>query len=115
MLPLLASSMGLPIATNQISTASLGLHWEARHDWATVEVLRNAAVNQNLPLTPYSFFTGQLQLMHPVTLPLWLGGLYFYLFTRAGRPLRALGFAYLIIFAVSSLESRHRPEADPFT
>ena len=76
------------------------LIWEARHDWATVEVLRNAAVNQNLPLTPYGFFTGQLQLMHPLTLPLWLGGLYFYLFTRAGRPIRALGFAYLIIFAL---------------
>src|SRR5205823_11584420 len=45
------------------------LLWEARHDWATVEVLRNAAVNQNLPLTPFGFFTGQLQLMHPLTLP----------------------------------------------
>ncbi|MFL6209630.1 MAG: ArnT family glycosyltransferase [Pyrinomonadaceae bacterium] len=74
--------------------------WEMRHDWATVEVLRNAAVNQNLPLSPFGFFTGQLQLMHPLTLPVWLGGLYYYLFARAGRPYRALGFAYVILFVL---------------
>lgn len=32
MLPLLAGSMGLPVSTNQVSAASLGLNWEARHD-----------------------------------------------------------------------------------
>jgi len=32
MLPLLAGTMGLPISTNQLSAASLGLRWEARHD-----------------------------------------------------------------------------------
>jgi hypothetical protein len=36
MLPLLASSLGMPIATNQISATSFGLHWEARHDWLTI-------------------------------------------------------------------------------
>lgn len=74
--------------------------WEMRHDWATVEVLRSAAVHQNLPVSPVEFFTGQIVLMHPLTLPLWLGGLYFYLRTRAGRPFRALGWAYLCLFAL---------------
>ncbi|HYY43252.1 MAG TPA: hypothetical protein VE775_11015, partial [Pyrinomonadaceae bacterium] len=46
------------------------------------------------------FFTGQLQLMHPLALPLWLGGLYFYLCTRAGRPYRALAYTYLILFVL---------------
>ena len=32
MLPLLAGTMGLPFSTNQLSAASLGLRWEARHD-----------------------------------------------------------------------------------
>ena len=36
MLPLLVGSMGLPVATNQISVASLGLDWVARHDWLTI-------------------------------------------------------------------------------
>lgn len=74
--------------------------WEMRHDWATVEVLRNAAVNQNLPITPFQFFTGQLQLTNPLTLPLWLGGLYCYLFVPAFKPYRALGWAYLVIFVL---------------
>src|SRR5207237_8110177 len=56
--------------------------------------------NQNRPRTPSTCVSGQLLIMHPLTRPVWLGGLYFYLCTQRGRPYRALGFAYLIIFAL---------------
>lgn len=32
MLPAMAATMGLPLSTNKLSAASLGLRWEARHD-----------------------------------------------------------------------------------
>jgi hypothetical protein len=32
MLPAMAGAMGLPLSTNNISPASLGLRWEARND-----------------------------------------------------------------------------------
>ena len=38
--------------------------------------------------------------MNPATLPLWLAGLAFLLLARAGRPFRALGFAFLTVLAV---------------
>ncbi len=32
MLPMMAAALGVPLSTNQLSAASLGLRWEARHD-----------------------------------------------------------------------------------
>jgi hypothetical protein len=38
--------------------------------------------------------------MHPLTLPVWVAGLYFYLAAKAARPFRALGWAYVALFAL---------------
>ena len=74
--------------------------WQIKYGWPTVEVLRNADRNQNLPVSPLGFFKGQLELTHPLTFPVWAAGLCFYLFTRAGRPYRALGWAYVVMCAL---------------
>ncbi|HJQ31818.1 MAG TPA: glycosyltransferase family 39 protein [Pyrinomonadaceae bacterium] len=76
------------------------LLWQISHGWPTVEVLRNADKNQNLPISPLDFFKGQLLLTHPLTFPVWAAGLCFYLFTRAGRNFRALGWAYVVMFVL---------------
>src|SRR5215212_1281487 len=48
------------------------LIWEVRHDFATVELLRNIAhSSKNAPVTLSSFSAGQLLLMNPLTLPVW--------------------------------------------
>lgn len=72
--------------------------WQINHGWPTIEILRNAAVNQNLPISPLEFFTGQILLIHPVTLPVWIAGLYFYLFTSEGKQFRSLGWTYVVLF-----------------
>jgi len=36
--------------------------------------------------------------MNPLTLPLWLAGLYYYFFTQAGKPYRVFGWAYVILY-----------------
>ncbi|HEX8285838.1 MAG TPA: glycosyltransferase family 39 protein [Pyrinomonadaceae bacterium] len=74
--------------------------WQITHGWPTVEVLRNADKNQNLAVSPLGFFKGQLELTHPLTFPVWAAGLCFYLFARAGRPYRALGWAYVVMFVL---------------
>ena len=38
--------------------------------------------------------------MHPLTLPLWLAGLWFYFFSTSGKPFRALGWAWVFTAAV---------------
>jgi hypothetical protein len=74
--------------------------WQVAHGWPTVEVLRNADKNQNLPVSPLGFFKGQLELAHPLTFPVWVAGLCFYLFAGAGRRFRALGWAYVVMFVL---------------
>jgi hypothetical protein len=74
--------------------------WQIQHGWPTVEVLRNADKNQNVAFSLAEFVKGQALLMHPVTLPVWLAGLYLYLFRKEARPFRALGWAYVALFAL---------------
>jgi len=38
--------------------------------------------------------------MNPITLPIWLAGLFFYLFSEAGKPFRALGWAWVFTAGV---------------
>jgi hypothetical protein len=74
--------------------------WQIRHGWPTIEVLRNADKNQNVAFSLADFFKGQVLFMHPLTFPVWASGLYFYLFRREARALRALGWAYVALFAL---------------
>jgi hypothetical protein len=41
-------------------------------------------------------------MMQPLTLPLWLAGLYYYLFSQDGRTLRPLGLIYVLLFAIQN-------------
>jgi len=55
------------------------LLWQVRFGWPTVELLRNAKLYQHQPVSPAEFVWGQIQLMHPFTLPIWVAGVYFFL------------------------------------
>ena len=43
--------------------------------------------------------------MEPLTLPLWLAGLWFFFFTAAGKPFRVLGWAWVFTAAVIVVQS----------
>lgn len=74
--------------------------WEARHRWATYELLNNIAhSNKNVALSPVEFVAQQVNFMNPVTLPLWLGGLVWLFGSRAGRRYCAIGIIYLVTLA----------------
>jgi hypothetical protein len=74
--------------------------WQIRHDWPTLELLRNVAQSdKNVVLGPWQFITQQVLIMNPATLPLWLGGLVWLLVARDGRRYRLLAIAYLITLA----------------
>lgn len=77
--------------------------WQINHDWATLELLKNAQENQTYHATPLEFFSGQVLLMHPLALPIWLAGLFYYLFSKEAKPYRFLGWTYLILFALMIL------------
>ncbi|HTX15524.1 MAG TPA: glycosyltransferase family 39 protein [Candidatus Baltobacteraceae bacterium] len=75
------------------------LLWEARNGWPQIEVVRNAQLYKNLPISPLHFLSDQILFLSPIALPVWGGGLAWLFFAPKGKPFRFLGWAYLIVLA----------------
>ena len=75
------------------------LLWEARHGWPQFEVVRNAQLYKNIPISPLRFLSDQILFLSPIALPIWTGGLAWLLFALKAKPFRFLGWAYLIVLA----------------
>src|SRR5262245_59805610 len=76
------------------------LLWQVAHGWPTAEFVRNATEYKNVALSPFAYLKEQILMMNPLALPLWLAGLGLLLFSRNGRPWRALGWAWPVAFAI---------------
>ena len=75
--------------------------WEYRHDWATLELLRNVQTSgKNVVLSLLEFIAQQIFILNPLTLPIWLAGLWFFFFDRDGKQFRLLGIAYLVVLVL---------------
>ena len=77
---------------------SPNLIWQVRHDFATLEDLRNVArTGKNVVLGPLAFVGQQVLISHPVLTPLWLAGLVWLFRGERGRY-RALGWTFAVFF-----------------
>jgi hypothetical protein len=80
------------------------LVWEWRHDWATVELLRNVQITgKNVVFTPLAFLLEQCLEMGPLGAPVWIAGILYYLLDGEGKRFRALGIAYLVLLILMIL------------
>lgn len=75
--------------------------WQLRHDFISIEFLqaihaRDVAIGRTEGFVAQQFFV----CTSAVTVPLWLAGLWFYLFDREGRRFRVLGWMYVVTFAL---------------
>src|SRR5215211_3029081 len=73
--------------------------WQIEHGWPTLEFWANYGGKVD-PASPVEFLVEQIVTMHPLTLPIWTIGLYYYLFSRAGQPYRPLGWIYIVLFVL---------------
>jgi 4-amino-4-deoxy-L-arabinose transferase-like glycosyltransferase len=71
--------------------------WQMNHGWPTLEFLQYRRTAENIPISPLTFIAQQALLIHPLAAPVAAAGLWFFLFTRAGKPYRLLGWAYLVV------------------
>src|SRR5919107_708919 len=74
-------------------------YWNATNGWPTPEFWAEYGGKVD-EASPLEFLLEQIVTMQPPALPLWLAGLGFYLFAREGRPYRALGWAYVVLFVL---------------
>ncbi len=79
------------------------LVWNYQHHFPFLELQANIRRSgRNVELTPLSFFGQEILSMHPMTLPIWLAGLWFYLFSKTGKSFRPIGLAWLFYNGLSA-------------
>jgi Dolichyl-phosphate-mannose-protein mannosyltransferase len=74
--------------------------WEAMRHFPTLEFMKNAQRFKNLTGSPLALVKDLVLSMNPLAAPIWLGGLVALFFQRELRQCRALGWAFLAIFAL---------------
>jgi hypothetical protein len=84
--------------------------WNLSHDLAHLEFIRNATSGKYSGLTPLSFILGQIVVQSPITLPLWLAGLWCFLAAPDGDKYRPLAWMYIVPFALLILNRHSKPE-----
>jgi hypothetical protein len=80
--------------------------WQIRYDWPTLEFMRNAAGEKMVRTGFVDFWVQQLQVMNPITLPVWLIGLAGLL---AARRTRVLGIIFLATATLLIVSGSSRP------
>jgi len=78
--------------------------WQVRHGLPVLEFTRAYASGKTFQATPLQFFGQQVITSNPFAVPLWLAGLYFLFFVPAGKPYRAFGWAYLLLYIFFMLQ-----------
>jgi len=77
------------------------LIWQIQHHFPHIEMLANIKRSgRNVAVGPIGFIGWQLLGMQPLAAPIWICGLYAFLFSDAARPYRALGYAYLLALLI---------------
>jgi hypothetical protein len=74
--------------------------WEIRNGLPSLEFMRNASQEKNVPTSFSEFLMGQLRDVNFFNAPIWLLGLYFFFVHPNGKRLRFLGWLYVILFAI---------------
>jgi hypothetical protein len=77
------------------------LLWNIQHHFPFLELHANIQRSgRDVPLEPLAFFAQEILTLLPLTLPIWLAGLWYFFFSKQGRPFRALGWAWVFTAAV---------------
>ena len=76
------------------------LLWNVQNHWPFLELMHNIkTTGKDVQLSPIEFFAQQILLLHPLTAPIWITGLFALLLSLRLKSYRFLGWCYLISFA----------------
>jgi len=75
------------------------LLWNAANGWASFQYWAGYSQNHSAGGTPLDFLINQILGMNPISLPLWLAGLW-YCFSSRGARYRVFGWAWLILLVI---------------
>jgi hypothetical protein len=77
------------------------LLWNIHYHWPFLELMHNIRADGRDIVLPFGeYFFQQTVLLDPISVPIWLIGLFAFLFSTRLKPYRFLGWCYLVCFAV---------------
>ena len=77
------------------------LLWNIHHHFPFLELQSNIRRSgRDVPLSLLAFFVQETLTLLPLCFPIWFAGLWFFFFAKAGKPFRALGWAWVFTAAV---------------
>jgi dolichyl-phosphate-mannose-protein mannosyltransferase len=77
------------------------LLWNIHHHWPFLELMYNIRITgKDIILPPVAYLVQQVIMVHPFSLPFWLGGLLFFFFSPSTKSYRAFGWAFVITIAI---------------
>jgi len=72
--------------------------WLVVHHFPFLELMHNIRMtSRDVARGPIAFVVDQAVILHPILLPLWIGGLLWLFFGREGRRYRVLGWTYVVM------------------
>ena len=81
------------------------LLWQINNGWPTLEFIHNATEFKNLLLSPIAFMSQLVIGLNPLTLPLWLSGVLYLLFSKETKERRFLGWTAVVFILVYLLQN----------
>jgi hypothetical protein len=83
-----------------VALALPNLLWQVHYHFPTLEWLRDVQKSdKDVKLPPLKFLGAQVMMLNPFTVLLWVSGVVWLLVSKAARPFRFLGLAYLLFLA----------------
>jgi len=77
------------------------LIWNLHNHWPFLELMHNIrASGRDVRLSAFEFFMQQVLLLHPLTAPIWITGVFALLLSPRLKKYRVLGWCYLVAFTV---------------
>jgi len=77
------------------------LLWNIYYHFPFLELQENIKRSgRNVAMPPLTFLLQDALAMLPLSVPIWLGGLWFFFFRREGKPFRFLGWAWVVTAVV---------------
>lgn len=86
------------------------LIWNFQNDFAHIEFIRNAVMIKYSGISYTDFITGQLINQGPVSVFIWLTGLYYFLFYETGLKFRIVAVIYVSVFLILLVNGHSKAE-----
>lgn len=84
--------------------------WNIANDFAHLEFIRNATEYKYSGVSAIDFILGQPLHMLPISLLIWIAGLYYLLVSKKGRLFSALGIVYITVVLILIVNGHSKPE-----